>query len=81
MYPQTKGIIMNLTLPYVPASELYAALKKIKPDIRIIVTTGIRPDQEFLNTIRQDENAVVEKPYSMDTLLAKCREIFAGNEQ
>jgi CheY-like chemotaxis protein len=71
-----KGVIMNLSLPRISGKELYREIKRIDADVKVIAVSGIRPDPNMLDILREDGNGFIELPYSMMELLKKCHDVF-----
>jgi len=61
-------VFLDLKLPDIPGDELYAKLKKIYPDLPIVIITGY-PDSEILTKILSSGPVtVIKKPIEYDQL-------------
>jgi len=53
------------------------ALRKIKPDLKIIVMSGYERRKELETDRRVNANAFIEKPFTIETLLTTVHEVLA----
>ncbi|MBP6601042.1 MAG: response regulator [Verrucomicrobiales bacterium] len=61
-------VFLDLKLPDIPGDELYAKIKKIYPDLPIVIITGY-PDSEILTKILSSGPVtVIKKPIEYDQL-------------
>jgi len=61
-------VFLDLKLPDIPGDELYAKLKKLYPDLPIVIITGY-PDSEILTKILSSGPVtVIKKPIEYDQL-------------
>jgi CheY-like chemotaxis protein len=61
-------VFLDLKLPDIPGDELYVRLKKIYPDLPIVIITGY-PDSEILTKIlASGPVTVIQKPIEYEKL-------------
>ena len=67
--------IIDLTMPDIDGIETFKRVKKIKPDIRVILSSGYLEDQiqEKISETKPDE--FIQKPFQLKELLSKLQKI------
>ncbi len=61
-------VILDMTMPYMDGSEVFKQLKSIKPDVKVILTSGYN-EQAAINHFTEKELAgFIQKPYSVEEL-------------
>lgn len=74
-------VVLDLTMPGMDGKEIYAKLRKLSPDLPIIIASGLAVDQviaEFGN-IEIQPTSIIQKPYQVASLSSKIQEIFSGH--
>lgn len=61
-------VITDLTMPGMDGWETIAALRKIKPDLSVILASGYNEDQAMSRDDSEQPNAFLHKPYSKEEL-------------
>jgi two-component system cell cycle sensor histidine kinase/response regulator CckA len=67
-------IITDLVMPGMSGRELVDQVRKISPEMRILCTSGYVPPPG-----QTDESAYIQKPFTSQELLAKVKQVLAGN--
>lgn len=70
-------VILDLTMPHIDGEEAYRQLRRIKPDIRAIVSSGYNEQEVAQRFIGKGLAGFIQKPYQLDTLKAKVRSALA----
>jgi PAS domain S-box-containing protein len=61
-------VLLDMTMPYMDGSEVFKQLKSIKPDVKVILTSGYN-EQSAINHFTEKELAgFIQKPYSVEEL-------------
>jgi len=70
-------------MPVMNGLELYLALKKIKPNIKVVMMTAYRQEVKELvdEAIRNDAYACIYKPFEPDRVLSLVEEILARKDK
>jgi signal transduction histidine kinase/CheY-like chemotaxis protein len=74
---QGKGIdlvLMDLTMPHMDGVEAFGELRRLNPDVRVIVVTGYRIEEVAMRFAGKDLDGILQKPFTLD----KLREAVAG---
>ena len=71
-------VILDIVLPDMGGKAIYRNIKKIRPDLKVIVCSGYAiegPAQEILHAGAQD---FIQKPFSMSDIAEKFKRVFDG---
>ena len=72
-----KLVITDVAMPFMDGVATTMALRKIKPDVRIIITSGL--DQKDEDTSRRVKGAAfLQKPFTAETLLTQDHTVLTG---
>lgn len=72
-----KLVITDVAMPFMDGVATTMALRKIKPDVRIIITSGL--DQKDEDTSRRVKGAAfLQKPFTAETLLTQVHTVLTG---
>ncbi|EDY17139.1 multi-sensor hybrid histidine kinase [Chthoniobacter flavus Ellin428] len=70
-------VITDLMMPYMGGVALIHALRKIRPGIPIVGSTGLAEKRQLAELEQMNIQALLNKPYGSDTLLQTVREALA----
>jgi PAS domain S-box-containing protein len=78
LYDEIDLVIMDLTMPNMDGVTAMRELRRIKPDIKIILSSGFN-EQELVERICDQAPAgFIRKPYSLKDLEAEIRRVMQG---
>jgi CheY-like chemotaxis protein len=70
-------VLLDLAMPHMDGQETFRELRLIQPDVRVVLASGYS-DQEIATRFNNAGlNGFIEKPYRVETLGAKLREVLA----
>ena len=69
-------IISDLEMPEMNGKEVMDKLRKIDPQIKVILSSGALTNADEKNVVNKGFNGFIKKPYSMNTLCEKMAEII-----
>lgn len=75
-------VVLDLTMPGMDGKQIYEQLRKLSPDLPVIIASGLSVDQviaEFDN-IEIQPTSIIQKPYQIANLSSKIQEIFNGRD-
>jgi len=72
--------ILDMVMPEMDGRECYAALKKIKPDVKVILASGYSIEGRIKQIMEEGVAAFIQKPFTIETLGAKVKEAL-GREK
>jgi PAS domain S-box-containing protein len=70
-------MLLDITLPGAPSREVFAEARRIRPDVRVIVTSAYGPnvaDEAFPGL---EVDAFIRKPYQLRTMVSLVREVLS----
>ena len=72
-------VLLDMTMPVMNGVETFKALKKINPDVKVILTSGYSADEVKLNFDDSNElMGFLEKPFTAQALSEKIRAVIMG---
>ncbi|MFH1010022.1 MAG: PAS domain S-box protein [bacterium] len=69
-------VLLDLSMPLLPGSETYPQLIALRPDMKVLVSSGYALDEQAQKLLDAGAQGFVQKPYSIDTLARHIREIL-----
>ncbi|NWH04070.1 hybrid sensor histidine kinase/response regulator [Desulfobacter latus] len=69
-------VILDLIMPVMDGKETFYAIQKLDPGIKILISSGIRMDEEIKYMLRDGCHGFLQKPFSMDRFSRVIREIL-----
>ena len=73
-------VLTDMAMPYMDGAALIRALKKMRPDIRVIAMSGLISDSQTAELANLNINAMMSKPFTAETLLTTLATVF-GSER
>jgi CheY-like chemotaxis protein len=70
-------IILDLIMPEMGGGETYDRLKKIDPNVKVLLSSGYSLDGQATEILNRGCNGFLQKPFSMKDLSQKLRQIIA----
>jgi len=69
-------IIMDMIMPGMSGSETFDRLKKINPDVKILLSSGYSVDGQATQILRRGCDGFIQKPFNMNQLAEKIQKIL-----
>ena len=69
-------VILDMVMPDIGGSEVYDRLKKINPEIKVLLSSGYSITGQASDILNRGCNGFIQKPFSLKTLSRKLREIL-----
>jgi two-component system, cell cycle sensor histidine kinase and response regulator CckA len=69
-------VILDMIMPGMGGGETYDALKKIKPDIKVILSSGYGLEDHATRILERGCNGFIQKPFDVSDLSRKIREVL-----
>ena len=67
-------VLMDLTMPHMDGVEAFGELRRLNPDVRVVLASGYSPEDVGSRFAGKGLVGVLQKPYTF----AKLRELLAG---
>jgi two-component system cell cycle sensor histidine kinase/response regulator CckA len=69
-------VLLDMVMPNMGGGKAYDRMKKINPDIRVLLSSGYSVDGEAGEILKRGCNGFIQKPFDIKKLSAKLREIL-----
>ena len=69
-------VIADMVMPRISGPELFAHMKEIDPEVRVIVSSGYSHDQEGKRMLQHGCLGYLQKPYNIDSLNELVRSVL-----
>jgi len=69
-------VLLDLVMPGMSGKETYRELKKINPDINVVVSTGCDIDEDTIQLIKESSTQYIQKPFNIMALSKTLREVL-----
>ena len=73
---EIKLVIMDVVMPKMNGKEAFAAIARIKPELKVLFTSGYTPDDVNRKGIHFDKDNFISKPAAPPALLKMVRELL-----
>ena len=70
-------VILDMIMPDMSGSETFDNLKKINPDIKVLLSSGYSIDGQATEILNRGCNGFVQKPFNLKQISSKIREVLA----
>jgi two-component system, cell cycle sensor histidine kinase and response regulator CckA len=69
-------VILDMIMPVMSGGEVYKRIKQIRPDVKVLLSSGYSIDGEATEILKTGCNGFIQKPFSIKELSGKIREIL-----
>jgi PAS domain S-box-containing protein len=69
-------VVLDMVMPGMGSGETYDILKKINPNIKVILSSGYSRGKESDEIIARGVNDFIKKPFNLETLSQKIRKVL-----
>ncbi len=73
-------VILDIIMPKMNGKETFVALKKINPDVKVIVSSGFSIDGQAQEILDMGAKEFVQKPFNIKELLKAIQNTFKGKD-
>jgi DNA-binding NarL/FixJ family response regulator len=74
--PEIDLVLLDMTLPAMPGEAVFRELRAIRPDVRVLATSGYSEAEAF-SRFGDEIDGFIQKPYKAAKLAEKVHEILA----
>ena len=71
-------VVLDVVMPGLSCSEIVARLRSVRPDVRILLSSGYSAGTNVADLLRETGLELVRKPYDPDQLLFAVRAVVSG---
>ena len=69
-------IILDMVMPEMNGSETFDLLKKIQPDLKVLLCSGYSLSEEASRILNNGHNGFIQKPFDINRVSSKIRELL-----
>ena len=69
-------VILDLTMPHMDGEEAFRELRRIRPDIRVIMSSGYNEQEVTQRFVGKGLAGFIQKPYELQKLAAILRRVL-----
>ncbi|RPH48363.1 MAG: hybrid sensor histidine kinase/response regulator [Desulfobacteraceae bacterium] len=69
-------VILDMVMPGMNGSETFDLLKKIKPDLKVLLSSGYSLSEEASQILNNGHNSFIQKPFDINRVSSKIRELL-----
>jgi YesN/AraC family two-component response regulator len=73
-------VILDLTMPHMDGEQAFRELRRIKPGLRVIVSSGYNEQDVARRFVGKGLAGFIQKPYKVSELGQKLREVFENHQ-
>lgn len=70
------AVLLDMAMPGLSGQEVYAEMRKIDPNVRVLLASGFRQDSRIEESLKMGINGYIQKPYSMIELSVMVKKII-----
>jgi len=71
-----KLVLLDIAMPKMSGLEVFQKMKKVNPEVKVLVVSGFRQDKRISEAIREGARGFIQKPYTMAELSKKIKEVL-----
>ena len=75
---QVDLVVLDLGMPGMGGEKCLAELIRLDPDVRVLVASGYALEAQAEDVLRAGAKAFVSKPYHLDELVRRARQVLDG---
>lgn len=75
---EIRCVLLDLTMPHMDGAEAFSELRKINPDVKIVLASGFSEHEIENRFAGKNLSGVLQKPYSLDSLRKVLARVFNG---
>ena len=65
-----------MVMPEMSGKDAYLEIKKIAPDVKVLLASGFRQDERVESVLKLGINGFIQKPYTLKNLAKAIHEII-----
>jgi PAS domain S-box-containing protein len=73
---EIKAVLLDMAMPVMSGREAFAEMKKINPDVKVLLASGFRKDNRVEEVLAQGVKDFLQKPYTMAGLTLAMKKVI-----
>lgn len=69
-------VVLDMVMPGIGGEEVYRQIKEMKPDARVLISSGFESSGRMIEVLNQDSDRFLRKPFSLGELSEKVQELL-----
>ncbi len=78
--PEISLVLLDMAMPGINGKETFLEMKKIKPVIKVVLTSGFRHDLRVIESIKSGVDGFIQKPYTIYNLSKTVHDVLNQTE-
>jgi len=74
-------LILDMIMPDIGGGEVYDEIKKINPDVKILLSSGYSINGQATEILKKGCNGFIQKPFNMKNISKKIREVLKEKDR
>ena len=74
--PDIACVIMDLTMPHMDGEQCFRALRQLKPDVKVVMSSGYNEQEVTEKFVGKGLSGFIQKPYRLSTLRKVLEAVF-----
>jgi len=70
-------VVLDMVLPDENGATTYKVLKRINPDIKVLISTGYGTDENVQQILNDSQNGLIQKPFKFKEFTSKVETILS----
>jgi len=70
-------VVLDMILPDENGATTYKVLKRINPDIKVLISTGYGTDENVQQILNDSQNGLIQKPFKFKEFTSKLETILS----
>ncbi len=75
-YSDITAVVMDMAMPVMSGITAFRELRKINPDVKVLITSGVRQDARVEEVLSLGAAGFIEKPYTLESLGFAVKDIL-----
>jgi DNA-binding NtrC family response regulator len=80
-YERIRVVLLDMLMPKLSGNEVYSKMKKINPDVKVILTSGFRKDKRVEQALNAGADGFIKKPYNFKRLSEMIFQVLKGKSK
>ena len=70
-------VVLDMLMPNEKGTNIYKKLKKMNPDIRVLICSGLEKDRDIDEILNDGQNGFIKKPFKFDEFTSNVNTILS----
>lgn len=79
-HDRIKCVLLDLTMPHMDGGETFYELRRIKPDLPVVMSSGFSGQKVAKQFIENGLSGFIQKPYHLSDLTAVLKKVLANGQ-